>query len=195
MPNAIWNIIDVLPFLAFLILAILIDSILLIHISRKIKQKFSRDKRPVQPQIPIEEYEEPETTQQINENEFSIKGAYHKRWMFTYNEKDAYYKLKPIAEELGYTVFAKVRLLDLLEPTKGTQKYKTYLYKIQAKHVDFVLCDQKLVAKHIIELDDSSHDREDRKLRDKFVDNVLRSVGYNIIHVRAINNSIREKLK
>jgi len=150
---------------------------------------------PIQPKISINEYQESESPQQPIQPELSIKGAYHKRWLFSYNEKNAYDKLKPIAEELGYTIFAKVRLLDLLEPVKGTQKYKTYLYKIQAKHVDFVLCDQKLVAKHIIELDDSSHDRPDRQQRDQFVDQVLESVGYNIIHIRTVDSSIKEQLK
>lgn len=123
-----------------------------------------------------------------------IDGAYQKRWMFTYNEKDAYSKLKPIAEELGYTVFAKVRLLDLLEPTKGNPKYKTYFYKIQSKHVDFVLCDEKLVARYIIELDDRSHDTEPRKKRDEFVDSVLTSVGYKILHARTITDDIKIQL-
>lgn len=123
-----------------------------------------------------------------------IQGAYQKSWLFSYNEKDAYNKLKPIADELGYTVFAKVRLLDLLEPVKGNPKYKTYFYKIQAKHVDFVLCDKKLVARYIIELDDNSHDTAKRKERDEFVDEVVKSVGYQIIHVRAIDETIRQFL-
>lgn len=121
-----------------------------------------------------------------------IQGAYQKAWLFSYNEKDAYNKLKPIADELGYTVFAKVRLLDLLEPVKGNPKYKTYFYKIQAKHVDFVLCDKKLVARYIIELDDDSHDTAERRERDKFVNEVVQSVGYQIIHVRAIDETIRQ---
>lgn len=129
------------------------------------------------------------------EHSLPVEGAYQKSWLFTYNEKDAYNKLQPIAEELGYTVFAKVRLLDLLEPTKGNPKYKTYLYKIQAKHVDFVLCDAKLVARYIIELDDNSHETENRKKRDDFVDKVVTSVGYKIIHVKAITDDIKEQLK
>lgn len=123
-----------------------------------------------------------------------IKGAYQKSWMFSYNEKDAYKKLKPIAEELGYTVFAKVRLLDLLEPVKGNPKYKTYFYKVQAKHVDFVLCDQKLVARYIIELDDNSHADASRKQRDSFVDEVVQSVGYQIIHVKDITDDLRQHI-
>lgn len=135
-----------------------------------------------------------ETTARREKEPLQIQGAYQKAWLFSYNEKDAYIKLKPIAEELGYTVFAKVRLLDLLEPVKGTKKYKTYFYKIQAKHVDFVLCDAKLVARYIIELDDNSHNTEKRKERDSFVDEVVQSVGYKIIHVRAIDDTIRQFL-
>ena len=136
-----------------------------------------------------------EPTDKNDQNkDLPVKGAYQKSWLFTYNEKDAYQKLKPIADKLGYTIFAKVRLLDLLEPVKGNKKYKAYFWKIQAKHVDFVLCDQKLVAKYIIELDDSSHDTKDRKERDNFVDEVVESVGYKIIHVRAITDDIINQL-
>lgn len=140
-----------------------------------------------------------EQTETSNKNgsgkELPIKGAYQKSWLFSYNEKDAYHKLVPIAQELGYTVFAKVRLLDLLEPVKGNPKYKSYFYKVQAKHVDFVLCDEKLVARYIIELDDGSHDRSDRKERDNFVDEVVESVGYKIIHTRAITDDLKSQLR
>ncbi len=190
----IWGILSVLIYPAFPIISI-ISGLLLMYILGKKGKTVQRGKHPIQPEIHIDESPETEFSQQNEQQEFSIKGAYHKRWLFSYNEKNAYYKLKPIAEELGYTVFAKVRLLDLLEPVKGTQKYKTYLYKIQAKHVDFVLCNQKLVAKHIIELDDSSHDRPDRQQRDQFVDQILKSVGYNVIHIRAVDTSIKEQIK
>ena len=133
-------------------------------------------------------------TKRTEEEPLPIENAYQRSWLFTYNEKDAYTKLLPIAKELGYTVFAKVRLLDLVEPMKGNPKYKTYFYKIQAKHVDFVLCDEKLVARYIIELDDNSHGAKDRKERDEFVDQVLTSVGYKIIHTRNITEDLKTKL-
>ena len=120
--------------------------------------------------------------------------AYQKKWMFSYNEKDAFFKLKAIADECGYFVFAKVRLFDLLEPTKNHPKKKTNLYKIQAKHVDFVICDSKLVARCIVELDDNSHKSEVRKERDQFVDSVLEGVGYTVIHTLGINDSVKEQI-
>lgn len=138
---------------------------------------------------------EPQAGENDEKEILPIANAYQKKWLFSYNEKHAYYRLKEIAEPMGLTVFAKVRLLDLLEPVKGTPKYKTYFYKVQAKHVDFVLCDSKLVARYIIELDDSSHDEEPRKERDAFVDEVVKSVGYKIIHTRAITDEIRKELQ
>lgn len=121
-----------------------------------------------------------------------IQAAYQRKWIFTYNEKDAYQKLKKIAEKQGYTTFAKVRILDLVEPIKGNPKYKTFLWKIQAKHVDFVLCDSKLVARKIIELDDNSHTQTDRIERDNLIDTVLESCGYKVLHTR---NIIEEEIE
>lgn len=132
--------------------------------------------------------------EQKEDTSLPIGGAYQKNWLFTYNEKDAYRKLKPIAEELGYTIFAKVRLLDLVSPIKGNPKYKTYFYKIQAKHVDFVLCDEKMVARCIIELDDNSHNVKERQQRDSFLDEVLKSTGYKVIHTRAITDDLKGQI-
>ena len=57
--------------------------------------------------------------------------AYQQKWLFSYHEKDYYYKLKEFADRQGLYVFAKVRLLDLLEPRKGQKKYRTFFYKVQ----------------------------------------------------------------
>ena len=119
--------------------------------------------------------------------------AYQPKWLFSYNEKAFYHKLRTFADRNGLFLFAKVRLLDLVEPRRGQQKYKTYFYKIQAKHVDFVLCDAKLVARWVIELDDTSHRRADRVERDTFVDKVLMSTGYTILHMDSFDEKLLER--
>lgn len=118
--------------------------------------------------------------------DFDYSNGYKQKWMFTYNEKDAYQKLKEITDELGIYLFAKVRLFDLVEPKTGIENRKTYQNKIQAKHVDFVICDKKLVARTVIELDDSTHDTPNGITRDNFVDEVLQSCGYKVLHIRAV---------
>lgn len=158
----------------------------------------SKKKRPdryYQDYMPNYMPPEPALYDETRNAPLQVKGMYQRGWILTQNEKAEYRKLKSIAEELGYIVFAKVRLLDLLEPKKGIPKYKTYFYKIQAKHIDFVLCDkEKLVARILIELDDSSHNAPDRMMRDQFVDEVVQSVGYKIIHTYGITEDIREKI-
>lgn len=143
---------------------------------------------------PTKKEKSPRPKLEKKSKELTIKGAYQKRWVFTMNEKEAYRKLKAICDEKGLTLLAKVRLLDLVEPVTGQYNYKTYLYKIQAKHVDFVICDEKLVARYIVELDDSSHDTEKRQERDRLVDEIMESVGYKIIHTRAVTDDLKGQL-
>lgn len=122
--------------------------------------------------------------------ETDLTKGYQARSIFSRNEWQSYKKLRDIAEVKGYIICPKVRLLDIIEPKRGEEKYKTRLYKIQSKHVDFVICDQYMTVKAIIELDDNSHDRSDRHERDEFVDKVLQNSGYKVIHTRYIENDI-----
>ena len=130
---------------------------------------------------------QPDTREGKQDEALDIQHGYQKRWLLSVNEKYAYDKLKPITDQLGLTLFTKVRLYDLVEPRRGAKKYKTLQYKIQAKHVDFVICNQTLTATHVIELDDSSHDAQSRRERDQFVDEVLRSTGYKVLHIRGVD--------
>lgn len=113
--------------------------------------------------------------------------AYQKKLLLTKNEWKNYMFLKPILEGKGLRICPKVRLLDLVEPRKGTdgKRRQALLNKVQSKHVDFVVCDEKLNVLLVLELDDSSHDTENRKQRDTFVDSVLIGSGYKILHVRS----------
>lgn len=161
-----------------------------------LSQKKSKKSSPTKQEKESSTVSEPEESSTQNEPaEIDLQNAYQKKWLFSYNEKDAFWKLKEIAEKNGYLVFAKVRLIDLVEPTRGNPKYKTFFYKVQAKHVDFVLCDQKLVARIVVELDDNSHERADRAERDDFVDTILRNTGYKVIRVKAISENILDDIK
>ena len=113
-------------------------------------------------------------------------GKYQKKYLLTKNEYQEFKKLKQYAAEQNLIICPKVRLLDLLEPRRGEAKQKTLLYKIQSKHVDFVICDQNLYIKAILELDDNSHDQSDRQERDAFIDLILQDVGYKVIRTRSI---------
>lgn len=125
--------------------------------------------------------------EEIGTDNFDYTKGYKSKWMFTNHEKEGYAKIKEVTDKLGLTLFAKVRLYDLVEPKPGVEHFKGHQYKIQAKHCDFVVCSEKLVAKAVIELDDASHDTAARKERDTFVDTILTSCGYKVIHMRNID--------
>ena len=99
----------------------------------------------------------------------------------TTNEKAQYRKLLQWASKHNLIVFSKVRLLDFITPRKNQENYKGALWKIQAKHVDFVICDQDIRIKVIVEINDGSHNRQDRTQRDSFVTDVLQACGYKVL--------------
>lgn len=115
--------------------------------------------------------------------------CYQRKYLLTKNEYREYMKLRQYAAVHELLICPKVRLLDIIEPRKGEKDYKSLFWKIQAKHVDFVICDQDLRIKGILELDDSSHDQKERQDRDAFVDLILQSVGYQVIHTRSVTES------
>lgn len=121
----------------------------------------------------------------------SYTGCYQPKWLLTYHEKQAFREICEVAVPKGYTVFTKVRLLDLIEPRKEYRNNKSIFWKIQAKHVDFVICTENLVAKWIIELQDGSHKSTERMGRDQFVQDVLTACGYKVQMVYGID---KEKL-
>ena len=83
------------------------------------------------------------------------------------------------------TVAPKVRLADLvgcqeLQPSVAT------LGRITQKHVDFVLVDVRYTRiLGAIELDDSTHERDETIERDRFVNDLLNSVGIPLLRVQA----------
>lgn len=124
--------------------------------------------------------------QQETEPSVDYSQSYQAKYLLTRNEWHEYKKLKQYATDKGLQICPKVRLLDIVEPRKGAEHYKSLFYKIQAKHVDFLICDQDLRIKAIVELDDNSHNKADRQERDKFVDQVLTGCGFKVIHTRAV---------
>lgn len=129
-----------------------------------------------------------------NDQETDYSSCYQAKYLLTKNEWYEYKKLQKYAAEKGLMICPKVRLLDIIEPRKTEKDYMLLLSKVQSKHVDFLICDQNMNIKGVLELDDNSHDRKDRKERDAFVDQILTSVGYTVIHTRAITETTLDVL-
>jgi very-short-patch-repair endonuclease len=104
--------------------------------------------------------------------------------LLTPAERDFHAALQA-AVPAGYQLFAQVRLAGLAQVKPQARRDKSHWWRIQAKCVDFVLCDARTTAPRlVIELDDASHNRADRQARDEFVDTVLAGIGLPILHVR-----------
>lgn len=85
-------------------------------------------------------------------------------------------------------VCPKVRLEDFLSVKKGLGRsgHQAARNRINRKHVDFLLVRTTDFAPLAgIELDDKSHDADDRKERDAFVDGAFASAGLRLLHVPA----------
>ncbi|MCZ7546312.1 MAG: DUF2726 domain-containing protein [Anaerolineae bacterium] len=81
------------------------------------------------------------------------------------------------------TICPMVRLGDVFS-VPSSENSKSAEKRINQKHVDFLLCDAASMRPLVgIELDDSSHERSDRKQRDKTVDGVFKAGGLPLLHM------------
>lgn len=118
------------------------------------------------------------------------KDSYVKKSLLTKREAEGYKILRDAAQKRNLLICPKVRLLDLVEPKQDARNHNALLTKVMSKHVDFVICNQDMEVICIIELDDTTHLRQDRIERDQFVDTVLKGTGYKIIHTWEITPDI-----
>lgn len=128
----------------------------------------------------------------------SIDLPYQKRrYFFTRAEQRFFERLGKSVHLVGreYTIFAKVRMSDLLIMTKGTtgRSYWAALSRINQKHADFVIVrptadSEGLEPILVIELDDASHELEDRQQRDTLIDAIYARAGLPILHIPARPN-------
>jgi hypothetical protein len=97
-----------------------------------------------------------------------------------------------------YTILAKVRLADLVEANRHHPNWQANFNRICSKHIDFVICDAWLCPLMAVELDGSSHKRTDRRQRDDLVDQILKAISLQIVHVprqkRYLHKEIRQLL-
>ena len=97
-----------------------------------------------------------------------------------------------------FRIMGKVRLGDIVKVRAGldNKARQSAFNRIQSKHVDFVACDPNdLSIQFVIELDDKSHEREDRQDRDAFVDKVMEAAGIPIIHFQARGTYVVEEVR
>jgi hypothetical protein len=81
------------------------------------------------------------------------------------------------------TIQSKVRLADVFFVARPNEN-AGFFNRIAQKHLDFLVCDSVTMKPLFgVELDDSSHKRNDRQERDEFVENVCQVVGLPLLRV------------
>lgn len=126
-----------------------------------------------------------------NKKDKVIFNRYEKKDLLTKREWKFYKEIKPIADKYNLHIIAKVRLSDLVDVKSDLSKSEqsTYLNKIQRKHIDFVLCNpDNLRVLALVELDDTTHNKKERAMRDEFVNDLCKSVDYKLIRLYDSNN-------
>ena len=100
----------------------------------------------------------------------------------TQSEQILYFRLLNALPE--HIVLAQVQLSRLLGVKKGNN-FQSWNNRINRMSADFVVCskDSSIVA--VIELDDASHEREDRKAADAKKNQALNSAGIPILRWQA----------
>lgn len=97
----------------------------------------------------------------------------------------SFYKVLEQALRGHYVICPKVSLQDIFFVTaKDRSQHMSYLNKINRKHVDFIICD-KMTMRPLcgVELDDTSHQRQDRIERDDFVNQLFKTAGLGLLRV------------
>ena len=87
-----------------------------------------------------------------------------------------------------FRVFGKVRVADVVAVAKGTPKslWQRAFNRISAKHFDYLLCNRSdLKPICAIELNDQSHAQDNRKGRDKFLEDVCAAAKLPLIFIPA----------
>ena len=117
-----------------------------------------------------------------------------KNFFLTKSEHEFYDNLmKAVGDK--YYIFAQVYLPTLVDHKIKGQNWRGSFAHINRKSVDFVLCDRTYLSpKLAIELDDISHQRQDRQNRDREVERILKQAGVPLLRIENNKRFNTEKL-
>lgn len=120
------------------------------------------------------------------------------QYLLSLNEKKFYNILKNSVDD-KLIIFPKVRLADVVSIPKSLSYKNGLWWKIQAKHVDFLLCDSYYLSPvMVIELDDSTHNSYDSDKNDNFKNEVFEDIGLPLLRIKSSNyyemNDLKQKI-
>lgn len=133
----------------------------------------------------------------------SSKYHYSKKNYFMTQAEHEFYNVLNELVGTEFVIFAQVHLPTIVNHKVKGQNWQGALSHINRKSVDFVLCNKSNLSPVLaIELDDKSHQKQDRQYRDAEVERILSLAEMPLLRVKNqssfdkiyLHTSIREKL-
>lgn len=117
-----------------------------------------------------------------------------KDFLMTKAENDFFSVLKELLKD-RYQIFPQVHLSALLDQKVKGQNWNAAFRHINQKSVDFVVCDKTYARPLLaIELDDFSHDAEERRSRDVEVERIFENANMPLLRFREYETMSREAI-
>lgn len=101
--------------------------------------------------------------------------------------------LKVFTDKYNLIILPQVQLQSIFKTID--KKNITDFNKIKSKSVDFAIVDNKYNYKMFIELDDYTHNRQDRIKRDIFINNLFKTYNLKLKRIKVQNNYNLEELE
>jgi hypothetical protein len=121
---------------------------------------------------------------------------YKKKNFFMTRAEHECYDALMIAVGEKYHIFPQVHLPSIVDNKVVGQNWKGAFRHISQKSVDFVLCDKEYISpKLVIELDDRTHERQDRINRDIEVERILKDVGLPLLRLENHGSFNQDELR
>jgi hypothetical protein len=127
----------------------------------------------------------------------SKKKVYHyskKTFLMSKSESEFFNALSTVVPQ-EYSVFPQIHLSSIVDHKVKGQNWAAALRTINQKSVDFVLCDKPFNRPVLaIELDDWSHEKQDRVERDSLVESILKEAELPLLRINNWRDLSTEEL-
>jgi hypothetical protein len=104
--------------------------------------------------------------------------------LLNYSERQTYDRLKAVCDRCGASVYAKVRLADVLPIEQSGISTREYSFALKS-HLDFVVTDGEHVPLFAVEFDGPSHRARRQQERDRVKDTLLERFSLPLLRVNS----------
>ena len=138
--------------------------------------------------------EKEKITEQI-EKEINYNDNYIKKdYLLTKEELKFYKLLKPIVQNMGYSLFCQVSLYGIIT-TKSNKEFNKNFNKIKSKSIDFVITQENCKILMCIELDGTTHQKQNRIQRDDILNTLFKDLQMKLLRIPVQNFYNMEEIK